>query len=585
MIMLRFIKDLSIKNKLVLIIQTTTFIALALGFSFVIYNTVQTYKNDTINQMLVTVKLMAEYCTTPLEFQYSAAADEALQKLSTIPEIKMCLVLDNQKKVFASYYKSKRKYEKFDIPITDSSNFIKQDILYLSQPILSNGTKIGTIFCKVSAEGLKKKIHNYITTMCLFLLIIMLVSYLIAIKIQKSISQPILILSDLTRKLSGKEDYSTLLEHDRKDEIGILYDGFNGMMNRIKLRILERDTANSALLEKTDQLSQALEDLQNTHRQLVQSQKMEALGHLTAGVAHEVNTPLGAIRSSVGNILNNLTQTLENIPLFFDSLSNDDIIIFQKLLNRSLQKKLITSAKDERKFKRAIANLLEENLIPDYDNMADTLVDMGIYDGVEEFLDTLKSEKGQCIVQNVYKLSGIQRSALTINTATDKASKVVFALKNYARYDHAGELVRSDISEGVDTVLTLYYNQIKHGIELNKFFEPDLPQILCHPDELNQVWTNLIHNAIQAMDNKGVLDVKVCQEDDFISTYIADTGKGIPPELREKIFEPFFTTKPKGEGTGLGLDIVKKIIEKHNGSISFESEPGKTTFLIKLPIL
>ncbi len=348
---------------------------------------------------------------------------------------------------------------------------------------------------------------------------------------------------------------------------------------------LELEDQNCQIQDKCNQLSATLADLKSTQDQLGKAQKMEALGHLTAGVAHEVNTPLGAIRSSVGNILNSLTQTLESIPTFFASLDSEEITIFKKLLNRSLQIHHVTSAKDERKLKSAIANLLEENHITDYNNLADTLVEMGIYDEFDDFLDSFKTGNGQDIVHNVYKLSGIQRSALTINTATDKASKVVFALKNYARYDHTGELVRSDICEGIETILTLYYNQIKHNIELDKFYEPDLPQILCHPDELNQVWTNIIHNAIQAMDNKGTLDIKVCRENDFISVYISDTGKGIPLDLKEKIFEPFFTTKPKGEGTGLGLDIVQKIIARHNGFISFESEPGNTTFLVKLPIL
>ncbi len=557
---------------------------MALSFSLVIYHTIKVYKNDTINQMIVSAKLMAGYCITPLEFQYSAAAEEALQKLETIPEVMVCLVYDNQKQIFASYYNVNEFYDKRDIPQKESYILINSNFLYLAQPILKKGHKLGSIYFKVSAEPLKKKINNYVFTMIWILFLVMIISYLIALKIQSNISKPILILSDLTRHLSGKEDTSIQLRYNRKDEIGVLYDGFNDMMSRIKLRIVERDIANLALEQKSDQLTKALETLQHTHRQLVQSQKMEALGQLTAGVAHEVNTPLGAIRSSVGNILSNLTQTLEGIPVFFNSLNESEIIAFQRILNRSLQKNLLTSAKDERVFKREISKLLEENEIPDFANVADTLVDMGIYDGLEDFLEVLKTENGRMIVQNVYKLSGIQRSAQTINTATDKASKVVFALKNYTRYDHTGELIRTDIVESMETVLTLYYNLIKHDIELIKFYDPDLPQILCYPDELNQVWTNLIHNAIQAMDNKGVLDIKILNEEEHVSIYISDTGKGVPKEISERIFEPFFTTKPKGEGTGLGLDIVKKVVEKHIGKLYFTSVPGSTTFIVKIPI-
>jgi signal transduction histidine kinase len=124
---------------------------------------------------------------------------------------------------------------------------------------------------------------------------------------------------------------------------------------------------------------------------------------------------------------------------------------------------------------------------------------------------------------------------------------------------------------------------MKHGIELIKEFEP-VPQLMCYPDELNQVWTNIIHNAIQAMDNKGILAIKLRSDENFIRICITDSGKGIPESIKDRIFEPFFTSKPKGEGSGLGLDIVKKIIEKHNGMIKVESKPGKTTFCISLPI-
>lgn len=141
----------------------------------------------------------------------------------------------------------------------------------------------------------------------------------------------------------------------------------------------------------------------------------------------------------------------------------------------------------------------------------------------------------------------------------------------------------SDLTGGIETVLTLYQNQMKHGIEVIRNFE-ELPSVLCYPDELNQVWTNLVHNAIQAMENKGTLQIDVRSRNDRAVVTVTDSGNGIPDEIRERIFEPFFTTKPAGEGSGLGLDIVRKIIEKHRGEIRVESEPGKTAFSVILPI-
>ena len=132
-------------------------------------------------------------------------------------------------------------------------------------------------------------------------------------------------------------------------------------------------------------------------------------------------------------------------------------------------------------------------------------------------------------------------------------------------------------------VLTLYNNQIKQGVEVVKHYQ-DTPAILGYPDELNQVWTNLIHNALQAMNYKGKLELTVKKEDNYVVISIWDNGKGIPEEIKPRIFEPFFTNKPLGEGSGLGLNIVKRIIEKHGGEISVTSKPNDTTFLVKLPI-
>lgn len=112
----------------------------------------------------------------------------------------------------------------------------------------------------------------------------------------------------------------------------------------------------------------------------------------------------------------------------------------------------------------------------------------------------------------------------------------------------------------------------------------DIPPFFCYPDELNQVWTNLIHNALQAMDNKGTLTIDLREKNKKVEVSITDSGKGIPTELMSKIFQPFFTTKPPGEGSGLGLDIVRKILEKHQGNIEVESQPGKTTFTVSLPV-
>jgi len=338
-----------------------------------------------------------------------------------------------------------------------------------------------------------------------------------------------------------------------------------------------------SLKDKNEELTQTLQELKNTQEQLIQSEKMAALGQLIAGIAHEINTPLGAIRSSIENIANFLNQNIEQLTDFFQKLSKECHPDLLKLLQKPLQQQTLFSIKEKRQFKKALRCELDLQGIENSDSLADTLVKIGIYSDIEPLLPLLKDSNSQTILNNVYQFISLQKSTQIITTATERTAKVVFALKSYARYDPIGEKVQANITDGIETVLTLYHNQLKQGVELIKNYA-DLPLVLCYPDELNQVWTNLIHNSLQAMENKGTLKIDVLRQDTKVLVSITDSGKGIPPEVIPKIFEPFFTTKPAGEGSGLGLDIVRKIIEKHEGTIEVESVPGQTTFIVYLPI-
>ena len=340
---------------------------------------------------------------------------------------------------------------------------------------------------------------------------------------------------------------------------------------------------NEKLVKTNEELAFTLQQLKTTQEELIQSEKLAALGQLIAGIAHEINTPLGAIRSSVEDITDFFTEYLKELPTFFQKLSLERQQDFSALFSLSLKQPGSLSSKEKRQLRKDLKHQLEFHSIDKADILASTLVNIGLCDDIQPFLPLLEDSNSEEILKTIDNLANAWKSTLTISTATEKAAKVVFALKSYARYDLIGEKLQTNITEGIETVLTLYHSQFKQGVEVIKNYE-DSPKILCYPDELNQVWTNLIHNALQAMDYKGILAINVMRQEPFLLISITDSGKGIPPEFLPKIFQPFFTTKPPGEGSGLGLDIVKKILEKHQGKIEVESVPGKTTFTVFLPI-
>jgi len=348
----------------------------------------------------------------------------------------------------------------------------------------------------------------------------------------------------------------------------------------LEIRINERT---KELEEKNRQLAEALEHLSKTQEKLIQSEKMASLGQLISGVAHEINTPIGAIQASSSNINNYLEQILDILPELMSVLSGDKQKLFFELVQRSLQKNLSLTTKEERTLRREISRQLDDLGMSDPGSIADILVDMGIYDQIEDFIPLLQDHRNSFFLQTAFNLTGLHRNTKNINLAVERAAKIIFALRSYGHYNHSEEKVEADVITGIETVLTIYQNQIKQNIELVKNYQ-DIPLISCYPDDLNQVWTNLIHNALQAMEYKGKLEIDVLTRNENVIIDITDNGTGILEEIRDKIFQPFFTTKGQGEGMGIGLDIVKKIIDKHQGDISVNSIPGKTTFRVRLPI-
>jgi signal transduction histidine kinase len=171
-----------------------------------------------------------------------------------------------------------------------------------------------------------------------------------------------------------------------------------------------------------------------------------------------------------------------------------------------------------------------------------------------------------------------------VRMAGDRISEIVGAVKSYAYLDQA-PVQRIDVRKGLDDTLVILRHKLKGGIEVTRDYDPDLPEIEAWGSELNQVWTNLIDNAADAMDGKGAISIRAEKADgDEVVVTICDTGPGIPPDVASKIFEPFFTTKPPGIGSGLGLHISHQVVVRHGGRIDLESGPERTCFIVALPM-
>ncbi|MDI7224564.1 sensor histidine kinase [Leptospira santarosai] len=353
--------------------------------------------------------------------------------------------------------------------------------------------------------------------------------------------------------------------------------------------------SNAIFYERLVELTETLEEkvkirtleLENAQSQLIMSEKMASLGTMVAGIAHEINTPAGVINGAADNLDQNMNYLIQNIF---------DIVLLAK--HRRLRKN----------FELALLHILRDKKNSELDSREKFRLKKKLKEEMEgmDFNPALSSELSNFIIENqigeerkyIYNVilkdddrgylmlknaSHINRNIKNIRYAIRNIVRIVKALKSYSHLDQSKTLSPANILEGLENTLVILNNQIKYGIKVVRNFR-EIPSVICNPDELNQVWTNLIQNAIQALKGKGKIEISVFPQNDFVVVEIEDDGPGIPVKIQDRIWDPFFTTKDQGEGTGLGLGIAKGIVEKHKGKITLTSHPGKTIFRIELPV-
>jgi len=359
-----------------------------------------------------------------------------------------------------------------------------------------------------------------------------------------------------------------------------IYRGYrNKQIANVKL-----EEQNEAITNQKVEIERQKDELEKRTTKLVQAAKMASLGQVAANLAHEVNTPLGAIKTSA-EANKELTHAFwDELTLAIKDSTPEALNAVKELFKAQQGEPEFTSTKEDREFRTHLHPILEKAGLEHARNTADRLVQAGIHDVDVNMKIILQQPNREALIYVLTGLLNQRMHTANILLAVDKAARVVSSFKSYARTGEENKLVAVDIEKSINTVLVIYQNQLKRGIEVKKDFKGS-NIINGYRDKINLVWTNIIHNAIQAMDHQGVLAISTSHDNGHLMVKIEDNGTGIPEDIQDQVFVPFFTTKKTGEGTGLGLDIVKTIIEDHKGKIWFESTPGKgTTFFISFPI-
>ena len=324
-------------------------------------------------------------------------------------------------------------------------------------------------------------------------------------------------------------------------------------------------------------------------RTLRQSEKMATLGTLAAGIAHELNNPAAATRRAADQLREAFAR-LETAQTLRDKANFSD---GERTLLKNLAERAAEAARhpgDLDAMTRAdreaeVEDWLEAHGFAEPWEMAPALVSAGFErPALEDVARQLGSDALTAAIAWIGAALPVYALAYEIGNGSARISEIVGALKSYSYLGQA-PVQEIDLREGLDNTLIILRSKLKQGIDVRRDYGADVPRVLAHGSELNQVWTNLLDNAADALGGKGHITIRTRLQDPWAVVEIEDDGPGIPDEVQPKIFDPFFTTKEPGKGTGLGLATTYSIIRnKHHGEIGFQSRPGRTVFTVKLPL-
>jgi signal transduction histidine kinase len=361
--------------------------------------------------------------------------------------------------------------------------------------------------------------------------------------------------------------------------------GFTKMYSFHKKYFQELEKLNPALIQKL--IGYMTERARSFATTQLQHEKVSALGKLAAGIAHEMNNPASAINRISSELSNRLkenyklTEELLHYKINPEHIHNLRVLVEGKKLTNKKKLSMLQKIQKEDE----INSWLEHSGIPGNNSASEIFAEVGItIDDLENMINNVGKEAFIPVLPWVENLLISQRIIKDLEEASMRISNLVGAIKSHVHMDQTNDLQPTDINRDIENTLILMgYKLREKNITVKKISQENIPEVPAYVGELNQVWTNIIDNAIYALPQNGELIIESSSDSKNVHVKIIDNGPGIPPEIQSRIFDPFFTTKKIGEGTGIGLDLVMRIIKHHSGEIKVNSKPGKTEFIVSIP--